>query len=45
MKLCCSKCGSEVVTSGRCWVCHNCGEDGCGTGNLKVVKSDEKDSD
>jgi hypothetical protein len=34
---CCPDCGSEVVTSGRCFVCYSCGCEGCGVARLEVV--------
>ena len=41
----CPDCGSEVVTSGRCFVCYSCGCEGCGVGNLEVKGDTETQSE
>lgn len=45
MSYCCPDCGSEVVTSGRCFVCYSCGCEGCGVGNLEVKGDGETQSE
>lgn len=41
----CPYCGTEVITTGRCWACPACGEEGCMVTKEMVINDDTKVSD
>ena len=42
----CPDCGAVLVSGGGCWVCYECGQEGCIVTNLERVEpSYEKEGD